>query len=319
MGRIRPSGTSLGAIAVTWANTEDLVRNLGLAASPADPDAVAKALKQELATVHPDTTGGEFASAPQRERFLRLQDGLRFLHSQRSGPPALREADVPSIVEETVRALQNVPRAQPKTRASVLEASRQQIQRASRAPKVTSATLFAGSSAVFTFIGSLSGHPLFKDWAIHAGLLWPLGGLWVMSGVAFVAVWWRERTQEREVLRALSEDALQSAFRYACWHAERSQERRFSRNDVIESLVSAHRSLNPFQLRRLGQKVSLSSWSKWIREMLMPEPGIGEDEAAEIAAFYIENWLERGAVTRSAFRDVVDWFEIDPAVLERQR
>ena len=45
-----------------WDLVDDLIQDFGLPVSPNDLKAVEKALKQQLRTVHPDSTNGDFES-----------------------------------------------------------------------------------------------------------------------------------------------------------------------------------------------------------------------------------------------------------------
>ena len=187
-----------------WNSVEDLVSSLGLPAPPGDLEAVEKALKQQMATVHPDVTNGAFASEGQEERYHCLREGLEFVQSQRSGPLALRATDLPAIIEATVLALRRLEPEPMQRRSQVMESVRQELRRSYRLPKVTSATLFAIGAAVFTFIEIINKQPAFQALVDQPGVLWFLGIAWAMSGIGFIALWLREQATGQEVQERLA-------------------------------------------------------------------------------------------------------------------
>jgi hypothetical protein len=117
-----------------WKSVDDMVRDLGLPASPDAMEAVEKVLKQQLAMLHPDITGGRFASDRQEARYHRTREGLEFIKGGTIAPPALRTTDIEKIVQATVLALKEVPRQSEHARANVLENVLLDLQRANRAP-----------------------------------------------------------------------------------------------------------------------------------------------------------------------------------------
>lgn len=146
-----------------WNSVDEMVRELGLPAAPDNIEAVEKALKRQLAMVHPDTTGGQFASDGQETRFHRIREGLEFLKRDISGPPALRVTDLQKNVQATVLALRQVHLQEEHTRAEMLDTVLLGLRRANSLPRITSATLFAVSTAVFTFGSAVKEHPRVQD------------------------------------------------------------------------------------------------------------------------------------------------------------
>jgi hypothetical protein len=300
----------------TWKSVDDLVQDLGLPVSPGDFEAIEKILKQQLRAVHPDTTNGDFKSDSQRGEFHRVSKALEFIQRQRSGLPALRPADIPAIVEATLLALRQTVPQPTQTHRQVMDNVRRELRRSNRLPKITSATLFAVCAALFTFIGSVSEHPLLKGLAQYPAVLWLFAVVWAMTGISFIMVWLRERATEQKIQNRLSEQALQEAFQHICWYASRNPERRFSRSDVVESQLDSD-SFDPFWLRRQGNKVRLSHWLRWLRERFIPLPKVDRHAAEEIVTFYLSRLSERGAIKRSAYADTTEWFEVDASVLDR--
>jgi hypothetical protein len=302
----------------TWKSVDDLVQDLGLFVSPGDFEAIEKILKQQLHAVHPDTTNGDFKSDSQREQFYRISQALEFIQGQRSGPPALRSADIPAIVEATLLALRQAAPQPTHTRLQVMDNVRRELRRLDRLPKITSATLFAICTTLFTFIGSVSEHPLLKGLVQYPAVSWLFAIVWAVSGISFIMVWLRERVTEQAIQNRLSERALQEAFQDISWYASQNPERRFSRSDLVERQLDSD-LIDPFWLRRQGHKVRLSQWLRWFRERFILRPKIDRHAAEEIVTFYLSRLSERGAIKRSSYADTTEWFEVDASVLERYR
>lgn len=301
-----------------WKSIDDLVHALGLSVPPGDLEGVEKALKQQLLTVHPDTTNGESASDTQEERFHRVSEALELVQRQKSGIPALVAADIPAVVEATLLALRQASPQPTQSRPAVIENVRRELRHSNRLPKITSAMLFTVCATIFTFLGSFSEHPLFKTLVTYPGFLWLIGIVFAMSGVSLFRVWFREQSTEREFQDRLSERAVQEAFQTVCRHADQNPMRRFSRSDVVESQLESG-SISPFWFMRHGHKVPNYMWCTWLQELLMPPAKIGQHAAEEIATFYLNRWSDRGAIKRSTYADSAEWFEVDASVLERYR
>ncbi|TRZ44181.1 hypothetical protein D4S03_12000 [bacterium] len=301
-----------------WNSVEDIVSKLGLPAPPGDLEAVEKALKQQMTTVHPDVTSGDFASEGQRERFHNLRDAVEFVQRQRSGPLTLRATDLPAIIEAAALALRQAALEPKQTRSQVMMSVRQELRRSYKLPKITSAALFVVCAAGYTFIEKINMHPIFRTFLDVPGVLLFLGIVLAMSGISFIALWLREQVTDQEVQERLSEREVKQAFRGVCQNAAQNPERRFSRSDVVESQLHSTK-LSPFWLIRHGHKAPLSYWLRWLRGLVLPAPKVDQHAAEQIASFYLTRWSERGAIKHSAYADSEEWFEVDATVLERHR
>ena len=90
---------------MSWRSLEELSTEFDLD-TRTDPEAMRRALQRRLATLHPDKTGGGFASNEQEGEYHRVSEALQFLESHASIPTALVTNEEMST--RTLRCLEQI-------------------------------------------------------------------------------------------------------------------------------------------------------------------------------------------------------------------
>ncbi|MDE0164292.1 MAG: hypothetical protein OXL36_04255 [Bryobacterales bacterium] len=86
---------------MSWRSLEELSTEFDLDTST-DREAMRRALQSRLGTLHPDKTGGEFASNEQKGEFHRLSEALKFLARISHHPTVeARDTDLPPFLGPT--------------------------------------------------------------------------------------------------------------------------------------------------------------------------------------------------------------------------
>lgn len=290
-----------------WASPDEIVREFGLTSPPNDLEKIKDELKAKLAELHPDRSGGQFAIASDKERYLRLNKAIGFveLHAQSAGT-LVRVSEIPAIVTAVQQALAPSKESQTvRARAEFLADFRQDITKHYAVPKVTSGFLAAICGAIFTFIGQLRDHPLLGWLAESAVFQQVILTSFLISGLFFVILWIRERRHDAEAEYLMSEKGLRESFR---WFYERSRWSSSFQPGEQDVLRFTKRSYSEF----------LQDWPKaQFGFALFTRFRLSPILAERLAELHLEKLLTRRVIRKHERLDVDQWFELDKDLAER--
>ena len=200
---------------MNWRSLEELSTEFGLGTSQ-DPEAMQSELQRRLSTLHPDKTGGEFASKEQEDEFHRLSEALQFLKSQPSIPTALvTNAEVST---RTLRCLEQIEKSlartesrrstSPWTRAEHRDAVTREATAHFRASWIRSSVFASIAGSIVTFSQVLSNNAVFgwiADSTIITGFL---SAAFLTAGALALIGRLREGRARRYASWLLSEEGL---------------------------------------------------------------------------------------------------------------
>ena len=75
---------------MTWKSLDELRQEFQIPLDMVDRDEIRAELRRQLAALHPDKTGGKFASAEQESRYFRLSEALAYLDGDLPVPVVLQ-------------------------------------------------------------------------------------------------------------------------------------------------------------------------------------------------------------------------------------
>ena len=200
---------------MSWRSLEELSTEFDLDTST-DREAMRRALQRRLGTLHPDKTGGEFASNEQKGEFHRLSEALQFLESDASIPTAL--VTNAEMSTRTLRCLEQIEQSlaradsrrsvSPRTRAEHRDAVTREATAHFRASWIRSGVFASIAGSIVTFSQALSNNAVLgwiADSTITTGIL---SAAFLSSGVLALIGRLREGRARRYASWLLSEEGL---------------------------------------------------------------------------------------------------------------
>lgn len=293
-----------------WNTPREMAVELELRSDPDDRDAIAREIRTEIATLHPDHQGGSFADPNLAERYNLLSEGLQFL--ARGGGVAMIPVGEVTALLTAVREVVH-SRADRETpahgRAEFRELTRVSARHRIALPRIGSGA-FAGLFAFFLAFGSkfkddpLLGHIVNTP---HASLI-VLEGL-LVSALLFCLTWVFERRAEARAEWLTTEAGRHAALRDVLLVAGPRSERS-GKSGVEFSLSEMTTSI--MHLRQNGEMNS----GRRLRSGVWPftEGLITLTAAERLAKAHLDVLEERGAIRRLPLKRVELTFEMDGAM-----
>jgi hypothetical protein len=194
---------------------KELIEELGLDADPNDLESIRKGIRAERAAIHPDKTGGEFASQQAKRRYQTLDEGLKYVDASRNAAHGLVQlSQLPEIIQ-VLRSLQT-PHLQAdiaQLRNECRDDERKFLHSRYMLPRLSSGIIAAVCGFLFTFSGQMKDHPLLGGLATSPGFTGFLLVFGMPSLMLFLATWFRERMEEAFVDSLLTDSGLRGSFK----------------------------------------------------------------------------------------------------------
>jgi hypothetical protein len=289
----------------------ELVTDLGLAVDPITPQSVRAVIRQQIAALHPDRSGGEFPSSDVKERYHRLCEALSALDGQLPVPAAL-DALVQRFETIENRLAVVLASQQMASEATVSKRSREDIRRDARTPyssrKIGSGVFGAISGAVLTLSAFLKDNPLFGAIPRNPYLLGTLGSVFVLSGVAFGLLWFKEHRAGRRAEWLMSHYGLSVLLRQLIGYRDQGESEEKEVYVTNSELVRAI-----FESRRWSRSPVLRS----IEGLLHPR--LPTALAETIAGQHFQELLARGVIRPSGLRGIEPVYAIGAGVVRDLR
>ena len=200
---------------MSWRSLEELSTEFDLDTST-DREAMRRALQLRRGTLHPDKTGGEFASNEQKGKFHRLSEALQFLDSHAPIPLALvtnaemltRTLRLLEQIEQSLASADSRPSVTPRTRAEHRDAVTREATAHFRASWIRSGVFASIAGSIVTFSQALSNNAVLgwiADSTITTGFL---SAAFLASRVLALIGRSREGRARRHASWLLSEEGL---------------------------------------------------------------------------------------------------------------
>jgi hypothetical protein len=289
---------------LNWESLEELRQEFQIPPDIVDRDEIRAELRRQLAALHPDKTGGKFASTEQESRFLRVSEALAHLDG---------DLPVPVVLQGMTAKLQAI-----ENRLAVLQSARQQGYTATmdsdaakavarlaaipyRIPRIGSCAFATVCGSIIAFSKILDGNPVFG--AIGSSRVAVLALLvgFVVSGALFTLTWLKERRSGELVQWLLTDDGLASVVRGCIYPRDgrKEPESSITKREMADHIAWMdhiwHRS--PF-VRRLKQLLFAAPVSRTIAE--------------RIAHIHLSELLARGVVRSAGLKGIEPVFGLDP-------
>ena len=225
-----------------------LAAELGLSGYVPSADALKAELQKIIFNLHPDKSGGEFRSDPDKARFMKARRVVELLDPARleaKGQSAAATQLPPSVrAISDARMTRRPARTEQRLHLRAVAEARRRISRHFAAPKIA-----AASVAALTLLVAL------PDWFESNPVLGPLLAmpgatafllvLAAVGAVALVTLWFIERSAEKRAAHLMSEAALGEIFTQArlCAnrHGRAGQLSAWDLRRAIEILVDGRR------------------------------------------------------------------------------
>ena len=291
----------MSAASPPWTSVAEMVGALGLGVPAPDVEAVRTAIKKRMIDVHPDHSGGSFASVEQETAFRQLEMALKFLESQSA--VALVPAETVAAI---VRALQESQLArsapQTETRAEIQRSTTADARSKYAVPRISSAVVAAVCTGLFAFSGALKDHPAL---GMFNRSPWQevLGCLIVASAVTLLLTWKRERTESALLEWLSTEDGF---IRTIGWmHLESGK--RIGMRTVCSAIADAARYHAPRQKALFPWHLVLP-----VLERVRVNPAAAE----KFARMYLDELEQKGLVKRLPGPQLEQGYEVLPALTQ---
>ena len=193
---------------MTWITPADVVSDLNLHPTGESPEEILHCLRKELAALHPDKTGGKFATADDEARWHKLTSAKEYVESIARGQLAMIPInELPALIKSMREASQE-PIA---VRSSRLVAeSRASIRQKTFFPKLTSGVFAGICGFLVAASSSLKDHPLLGHFLSYKATQIGLLILMFYAVVFFFMFWMREGRTERYVEWLLTGDGTRA-------------------------------------------------------------------------------------------------------------
>jgi len=301
---------------MNWTATEDIVRDLKLEASPRDYDALKRELRTRLATLHPDKNGGVFPDKGIEEMYNSVSSAYEFVtHASDDSRALIPVSQLPAIIK-AVREAQVAPA---QLQISALRAefrieSRMGTHDRYIFPKIGSGVFAAVCAFLFTFSGSLAGHPILGPLSKNSEMQYGLLAAASLAGIFFVLTWVRERKQEAKEEWLISEQGRRKIFNELLNQAsdpmDSERDGRFTGREVVtliqresyESFSMPFLFLTPFRL--LG---------------MFTRPCLSLALAEKITEVHLLELEKRGAISRVEGPSIDTVYQIDERIFKQSQ
>ncbi|MES2377623.1 MAG: hypothetical protein V4553_13650 [Bacteroidota bacterium] len=174
-----------------------------------DPESVRDLLTKELASHHPDKTGGNFPDEQTEKTFHELSDAVAYLDNTRSNQQLIPISSVTEIVKIVS---QMMPQSKIPATETLLKNTIQEVIRDHRTglvfPRFTSASLTVILTFLFLFPKTVTEHPILKLY-LHPGTQL-FGMVWLTLVCLTALIWIYTYRHEERNKRMLSKLKLAS-------------------------------------------------------------------------------------------------------------
>lgn len=285
---------------MNFSSCADIVSALCLEVDPNDMVLLRRTIRDEMAAIHPDKTGGDFPTVETKDRYLSLGSARDWLDSQGAHDSSIiRVSDMPAIVESIVRA-QTVPVS---TQLNQLRTECHEEQKRSASSRfstqrIASGTIAAVCTLLFSFGGSLKDHPLLAS--IGDSTLFQIVVLIILfyALLFFALTWMRERREEGYASWLMSETGRTDSFREFC----DEQPKRSSDNKVAISQSAYTHFLAKAQGRDRYLRNPSHLFSGGVK--------LSHAVADKIARMHLLELEQRGVLTRSSTQALESVYEV---------
>ena len=294
---------------MSWRSLEELSTEFGLDTST-DREAMRGALQRRLGALHPDKTGGEFASNEQKGEFHRLSEALQFLESHESIPTG--HVTNAEMLTGTLRRLEQIEQSlaradsrravSPKTRVEHRDAVTREVTAHFRASWIRSGVFASIAGSIVTVSQALPNNAVFgwiADSTITTGIL---SAAFLASGVLALIGRLKEGRARRRASWLLSEEGL--------GHTVRGCIRRTSDDGdpIITQRGLAH-EVTMFQ-HPWGRPEFVRRAKRWL------QGSISTTLAEQIAEVQLGILIERGLIRQNGYRGLEPRFVMDQERVE---
>lgn len=272
-----------------------------------DPETIRTRLRMKQSSIHPDRTGGSFASKEDETLFHRLGIAIEFLDNRdKYGALVSVSAvtDLTKAVTELIKAQSSVP---DNTLSEKIKDQIQSYRSRFALPKITISAITVALTAVWIFPNTVKDHPILGKWFDPSSSLFGIAWIYVLlSTVAFWLLVWRNEERQREFQESLKTEMVQNRiFRDFLRHFEKNK---FSIEDLVDFIIDRHpRSyhfLPPFSLIGNPREISIST-------------------AHTIAEVIIKRALSRQAIKKESIGQISETYTIavenDPDLQRNER
>jgi hypothetical protein len=274
---------------------KELAEKLGLSSDPSNVDAVRSELKARISEIHPDTRADDLT-----ERFQILSKALRRVGK---GSTALQTINRNSSIAKA-EAVAPEPRETIEARLNSIEVAKQtSYSRAFLFPKISLGTVAAALVWVFFFPRTFAEHPFIGGMLKSGRAVAVWSGAVFFLAIAWLIVWWLERSKERHVELMLSlthQAAALDSMRHLRSEVFSATE---FQGQLYPKLV-----WYPVWLRRLSKLVSKRGLSLHMR-LTYDVP-----MAEKVAELALERFLQKGWIVRTERPEgetrADDWYKL---------
>jgi hypothetical protein len=292
-----------------WKSVAEMASELKLESPVHDQEGVRAELRREMAGLHPDKNGGNFASSSDETRFHSLADGLNFLDRQQS-MALVPIRDLPAIMAAMRQALQpTTQEAAVAARTEYRVAALGEAHTRYALPRIGSGVFAAVCAALLTFSGSLKDNPVFGVVLESHTARLMLGAAFLYSGIFFIMTWLLEQREAARVEWLATEAGMRRTLSRAIKSSsDRWEFRGFSFSDYCEAL-----SDNRFH-RRTENAVLFAASAMFIHRR-----GLSPSSAERLAKLHIEELERRGVIKKHDERSLDITYEVDRDVADDLR
>ena len=219
---------------------EQFRKKYGLTAK--DREGLKEEIKQKLAELHPDKSGGEFRSDDEKQQYLRLSMAKgeldEILYSNSQLVPISVVKDLITVIDDKKQLL-NQEKLEEKLKTSIARYINK-AKRKALLPKISSAAIAAIVSFIWFFPNSLKNHPILKNWVDFDNPAFNMIWFFILSiAIAFWVVDYLRQNRQEELSSILQEEQFQNELfeRFITVNKKRGK-RRFTKSDFINFLAS---------------------------------------------------------------------------------
>ncbi|NII55824.1 hypothetical protein FHS47_003196 [Lutibacter sp. SG786] len=275
-----------------WRSLAHIKHELNIAPEVLGRDEVCEELRRMITSLHPDKSGGEFASESDKDRYLRASSALAFIESQSvSTQELISVSNMPVLVAAIVKAVRSSEtESTTQLRANLISDSRSYVSRRALLPRIGSSVFGAICLCLLTFPEKFGSNPLIGRFVSSPDASIVLLSAVMLSAMFFAMTWYGERRTESAV-EYWSSDACLSVI----WEALMSEGARSAGHISEITAGDIYRVIDMLSSGYYRRLVSTPIFRPYASML-----GARLDHASveKIAALQIQRLIERGVISR---------------------